>query len=204
VGLVGPDGGADLRALSTAWYAAYGSNTDAARFDRYLARCTERVEPLEDRAHRIDLPLYFAGTTTRWGDGGVAFVGPDRDPTPTTLARAWLLPISVIAEVGAQENGLPLDAAALDVEVGDHVAFPGRRYDVWRRCGDLDGRPVVTLTASVRQAPERAPCRAYADVVARGLRTTHGLSPESVAEYLAPRTNLPFTTLMEWQVEGQG
>lgn len=28
MGLVGPDGGAHLRVVTLAWYAAYGSNTD--------------------------------------------------------------------------------------------------------------------------------------------------------------------------------
>src|SRR5207253_704329 len=91
--------GSSLRFVTTvAWYAAYGSNTDEARFRRYLAGCTQPAEPADSRPLTIDLPLYFAGTRTRWGDGGVAFLDPERDRTPTTLARAWLLPTSRIAE----------------------------------------------------------------------------------------------------------
>lgn len=190
--------------MTLAWYAAYGSNTDAARFARYLDGCRERVEPLDSRPYVLDLPLYFAGTSTRWGDGGVAFASTTRDAEPATLGRAWLLPVERIAEVGAQENGLPLDAAALDLGAGDHAAFPGRWYDSWVACGDLDGHPVVTLTSSVDRTPRNPPGRAYLEVVARGVRTTHGLTPEAVADYLADRTNLARATLIAWQEEGPG
>lgn len=190
--------------MTLAWYAAYGSNTDEARFRRYLDGCREPVDPVDSRPFVLDLPLYFAGTGTRWGDGGVAFAGVDRDLAPATLGRAWLLPAARIAEVGAQENGLPLDAATLDLDAGDHVAFPGRWYDSWVSCGELDGHPVLTLTSSVARGPRNPPGRAYAAVVARGIRVTHGLTADEVADYLADRTNLARATLIAWQAEGPG
>jgi hypothetical protein len=190
-----------------AWYAAYGSNTDAARFADYLAGCRQPCEPADSRPLTIDLPLYFAGTRTRWGDGGVAFVGVERDPAPATLARAWLLPVERIAEIGAQENRAGLDDASLDidavVEVGLVSTFAGW-YDAWVSCGAIDDVPVVTLTSSTGHRPICAPSRAYVHVVARGLRTTHGMTRKSVAEYLAPRTNLSVATLTEWQSGGSG
>jgi hypothetical protein len=204
VGVGGLVGGAHLPLVTLAWYAAYGSNTDETRFRRYLAGCTATVEPLDSRPFVLDLPLYFAGTSTRWGDGGVAFASTARDAEPATLGRAWLLPIERIAEVGAQENGLPLDRAALDVDAGDHRAFPDRWYDSWISCGELDGHPVVTLTSTTDQHPRNAPGRAYLEVVARGIRTTHGLTVEEVSDYLLDRTNLPRATLIAWQEEGPG
>lgn len=192
---------------TVAWYAAYGSNTDEARFRQYLAGCTQPCEPADSRPLTLDLPLYFAGTTTRWGDGGVAFLGPERDLTPTTLARAWLLPVDQIAEVGAQENRLPIERAQLDLDVviaaGAASVYEGW-YDAWVDCGELDGIPVVTLTASTMRAPENPPARAYVEVIARGLRTTHGMTRKDVASYLEPRTKLTTATLMEWQSGGSG
>jgi len=191
--------------VNLAWYAAYGSNTDEGRFRRYLTGCRAPVEPIDSRPLVIDLPLYFAERRSRtWGVGGVAFAGPDRDDEPSTLARAWLLPAPRIAEIGAQENGLPLDAAALDPDGGDQVAFPDRWYDVWRRCGALEGHPVFTLTSSSSRTPCTTPGRPYAATVAAGLRHTHGLSPAATAAYLATRTNLPVATLMAWQGAGNG
>ena len=190
--------------MTLAWYAAYGSNTDETRFRRYLEGCSTPVDPLDSRPFVLDLPLYFAGTSTRWGDGGVAFASIDRDAVPATLGRAWLLPVATIAEVGAQENGLPLERATLDLGAGDHRAFPGRWYDAWIACGAIDGRPVVTLTSTVRREPENPPCQAYATVVGRGIRASHGLTDEEVAAYIADRTKLPIATLMEWLAEEAG
>jgi hypothetical protein len=192
---------------SVAWYAAYGSNTDEARFRQYLAGCTQPCEPADSRPLTIDLPLYFAGSRTRWGEGGVAFLGPARDRTPTTLGRAWLLPVDRIAEVGAQENRLTVERAALDlaavVDAGILSVYDGW-YDAWVACGRLDDIPVVTLTASSRRSPETPPARAYVEVIARGLRATHGMTRKDVASYLEARTKLPAATLIEWQSGGSG
>lgn len=195
--------------MSVAWYAAYGSNTDEQRFRRYLAGCTQPAEPTDSRPLVLDLPLYFAGATSRrWGDGGVAFTDVQRDATPATLARAWLLPVERIAEIGAQENLLPIEEAELDLDVvrasGLHRAHPGRWYDAWVDCGDLDDLPVVTLTSTTRRTPLAAPSRAYLRVVARGLQLTHGMTRDDVAFYLAGRTDLPVATLVEWLAEGEG
>jgi hypothetical protein len=169
--------------MTLAWYAAYGSNTDEERFRRYLVRCTQPAEPLDDRPFVIDLPLYFAGTSTTWGEGGVAFVGPERDDEPATLARAWLLPHDRVEEIKAME---------------------GRWYDAWMECGELEGVPVVTFTGSAKREPVNPPAERYVRVVAKGLRHTHGLSEEQAAAYLAPRTNLPISTLLAWQSAGAG
>ena len=77
-------------------------------------------------------------------------------------------------------------------------------YDAWVACGELDGIPVVTLTASTVRSPETPPARAYVEVIARGLRATHGMTRKAVASYLEPRTKLATTTLMEWQSGGSG
>ena len=193
--------------MTVAWYAAYGSNTDEARFRQYLAGCAQPCEPADSRPLTLDRHLYFAGRTTRWGDGGVAFVRPEADDAAGTLARAWLLPTDRIAEVGAQENRLPIERARLDLDTvrrdGIASVYDGW-YDAWIGCGELDGIPVVTLTASAPRTPENPPARAYVEVIARGLRATHGMTQKAVASYLEPRTNLPAATLIEWQSGGSG
>ena len=191
--------------MTAAWYAAYGSNTDESRFAQYLERCTQPAVPLASRPHVLDLPLFFArAATARWGPGGVAFVGTERDVSPTTLVRLWLLPVDCLAEIGAMENGQPPARGTLDLDTAvTHGAAPALDgwYDAWVHCGEVDGHPVVTLTTTAAPAPN-PPGRAYATVVARGLRATHRLSAEEVARYLAPRAGLPEVVLLEWQLAG--
>jgi hypothetical protein len=192
------------------WYAAYGSNTDAARFARYLRGCDPAVtEEPPSQPGRIALPLRFAEETRFWGEGGVAFVDPTpggERPTPT-LVRLWRLPVAVLAQVGAQENGLGPGAASLDlaevVETGVHRAFPGKWYDTWVGCGSMGVLPVVTLTSSVIRTPNPPGAR-YAGVVARGLRATHGLDEQAVADYLGARAMLDSSVLLAWQREDSG
>ena len=192
--------------MTLAWYAAYGSNTDAPRFQRYLDRCTQPATPEDDRPFVLDLPLYFAKDATRgWGPGGVAFAGPDHDRVPSTLGRVWLLPVERIAEIGAMENGRDPADGSLDVAAvqrdGVVPAFDGGWYDAWASCGELDGVPVVTITSSRRHAAN-PPGPAYLAVVARGIAATHGLPDEAVAAYLAPRTGLPTSSVLAWIREG--
>ena len=80
------------------WYAAYGSNTDAARFDCYLrggcpeggARtypgCRDASPPADTRALWLPGSVYFAGTSSVWG-GGTAFYDPHT--AGPVAARGW-------------------------------------------------------------------------------------------------------------------
>jgi len=159
------------------WYAAYGSNTDAERFGCYLHGGTppgsairqrgarDPSPPRDDRPFVLDLPLHFAGEARGWQGGGAAFVDTTPVPGTVTLARAWLITRDQLDDVFEQE---------------------GRWYDVLLPCGELEGRPVCTITASRRPAPDpNPPAPAYLSVVVRGLSVTHGLRPEEVAARLS-------------------
>lgn len=159
------------------WYAAYGSNTDAERFTCYLAGGTppgrafrnpgarDPSPPRADRPHVLDLPLRFAGRTRGWHGGGAAFVDPVAVPGARTLARAWLITSEQLDDVFAQE---------------------GDWYDLLLPCGEIDGVPVATITASRRPAPDpNPPSAAYLRVIVRGLSVTHGMPAEEVAALLS-------------------
>jgi hypothetical protein len=166
-----------LQLTDLVWYAAYGSNTDAERFACYLAGGTppggafrnpgarDPSPPRDDRPHVLDLPLRFAGRTRGWLGGGAAFVDPVPVPGTRTLARAWLVTREQLDDVFAQE---------------------GDWYDLLLPCGEVDGRPAFTITASRRPAPDpNPPSSAYLSVLVRGLSVTHGLAAEDVATLLS-------------------
>ena len=170
-------GRAGLPLSELVWYAAYGSNTDAERLACYLeggtppggtsrnAGARDPSPPRDVRPFVLDLPLRFAGAARGWQGGGVAFVETEPVPGTRTLARAWLLTTEQVDDVFAQE---------------------GDWYDLLLPCGELEGRPVVTITGSRRPEPDpNPPSAAYLSVVVRGLSVAHGLPPEEVAARLS-------------------
>jgi hypothetical protein len=177
------------------WYAAYGSNTDAARFDCYVrggcpeggARthpgCRDTTAPTGTKALWLPGSVYFAGASTVWG-GGMAFYDPDT-PGPVR-ARGWLITVQQLADLITQEmHGQPGERPDLEHRIDDIVrrwregphSLGSGRYEtlVATRC--LDGKPVVTFTA--RRAHlhhERTqPSHRYLATIAAGLsQVGHG------------------------------
>ncbi|MDX6235159.1 MAG: hypothetical protein QOH68_4326 [Nocardioidaceae bacterium] len=188
-----PDTSGTLRV----WYAAYGSNTDAARFGCYLrggcpeggARthpgCRDTSAPAGTKALWLPGSVYFAGASTVWG-GGMAFYDPDT-PGPVP-ARGWLITVQQLADLITQEmHAEPGDRADLEHQVhaivsrwreGAHPLGDGRYESlVATRC--LEGTPVVTFTS--RRAhlhDERTqPSPRYLATIAAGLTQVGHIHP---------------------------
>lgn len=178
------------------WYAAYGSNLHWPRFRCYLqggrapggsrvhTPCRDPRPPRCSVPDTLPFPLFFAGASPTWG-GGVAFLDPTRREA-TTLARLYLITREQFAGVAAGE------AHRTRVSLpGRHTAAPGwytvapGRYGTVLRCGQRDGRAVLTVTSTPATIPLAAPRPAYVRTIAAGLEETHGLGPRQAADYLA-------------------
>lgn len=181
------------------WYAAYGSNTDAARFGCYLrggrpaggARtypgCRDTAAPTSARALWLPGTIYFAGTSTVWG-GGMAFYDPSA-PGPAP-ARGWRITTEQLADVMVQEmHGVPGSRPELEDLVrtavvrrseGMHPLGSGR-YETLVTTRSLDGTAVVTFTAGTAHEPHlrRRPSRSYLATIRAGL-TQAGHDPLSL------------------------
>ncbi len=171
------------------WYAAYGSNSDAARFGCYLGGgCPEggaRTHPgCRDPRPAADsiavwLPgsVYFAGRSTVWG-GGMAFYDPET-PGPAP-ARGWRITVQQLADLITQEmHEEPGSRPDLEHHIaalvsrpheGRHLLGPGR-YETLVTTRSLDGTPIVTFTDHrVHPAHERTqPSPRYLATIANGL-----------------------------------
>ncbi|WP_147381368.1 histone deacetylase [Nocardioides immobilis] len=177
------------------WYAAYGSNTEAARFDCYLrggcpaggARthpgCRDTSAPVDTKALWLPGSVYFAGSSTVWG-GGMAFYDPAG--SGPVAARGWLITVQQLADLITQEmHGEPGSRPDLERRVlaivrrsgeGVHRLGTGR-YETLVTTRSLDGTPVVTFTAD-RAHPHRErtrPSPGYLTTIAAGLaQVGHG------------------------------
>jgi hypothetical protein len=182
---------------SRVWYAAYGSNLSRERFDVYIRGgvpegsthaypgCRDRSPPAADRPWECDFELRFGGRSKTWG-GGVALIA--HPGTAPAKLRLYLVTLEQLADVVAQENWLEPGAVDLNGVVFEprHVIGPDHVYRVVLSLGELDARPVLTVTQDATVATA-APSVPYLRHVAQGLREAHRCTDEEIADYLGSR-----------------
>ena len=183
---------------SLVWYASYGSNLDRDRFLAYLTGASlpesdrphtgarDPSEPVDDRSFTLPHQLFFAGSSQRWDGGGVAFI--DRAVRgSSTNARTYLITAEQFEDVFAQENRQ--EHVSLDLETlsrtGSLLAG-GQSYGLVLKGGDIGGRPVLTFTSplGLEHRSTTKPAASYLRRLSTGLRSSHGLRDEEIAEYL--------------------
>lgn len=189
------------RGVSDVWYVSYGSNLLRERFLTYLAGgrppgvtdgtiqrgARDPTPPSDDTPIDLAHQLYFAGASTRWGGGGVAYVEPGTDVQPSTWARAYRITWPQFEDVVAQENRretAPIDRRALSAGTTRSVT-PGS-YGLVMGLGRLADAPLVSFTSPDDRRPSslNAPDVAYLAVMASGLAQSRGLPLDEVAVHL--------------------
>jgi hypothetical protein len=184
------------------WYVSYGSNLCRARFMTYITGgslpgnsmvhkgCDNREPPREDVALRLPHSLYFAGASERaWGGTSAGFVTLEKSK-PSAFARAYLITQEQFSQVMMQENahGEWTDAITIDLDrarrEGHYPLVSSGFYAEVIFCGERNGHPMLSFTASADRTDFGKPSFAYVKVIASGLREAHGLSQDAIEEYL--------------------
>lgn len=187
------------------WYVSYGSNLLRVRFLAYLqggrvagndveyAGCRNTSPPEGDVALTIPHSLYFAGWSGRvWGGTAAAFISLT-SPYPPSLARAYRITEEQFLDVVAQENANGVvvddfeDATERARRHGHARLLASGTYSELVYCGERDGEPMLTFTASEVRTGVRAPSAAYLQAIGNGLRESHGLTGADIATYLGDR-----------------
>jgi hypothetical protein len=188
--------------VAQVWYASYGSNLSRERFLHYLGGgrpagasrtypgARDSTHPPDDRALTLPGEMFFAGTSPTWG-GGIAFY--DADSPGPALARAYLVSEQQFADVSAQERrevpGEDLDLTHVLTHSRHHLG-PGH-YEALHLVGELEDLPVLTFTAPDPAVLQRnSPTPAYLVNLVTGLRETHELSDDELADYLLGRPGI--------------
>ncbi len=185
------------------WYASYGSNMALDRLTCYLAGgrppgaartypgARDASPPRDIRPVQLRGCVYFAWESPTWR-GGIAFYDPAAPGT--SVGRAYLLSLSQLSDVAAQEMrrspGVDLDLTDLLAQ-GSSVLGPGR-YESLHVVGRIDDAPVVTFTApwQAETAQHNPPVAAYLVTMARGLVEGQGWTPDEVIRYLLARPGI--------------
>ncbi|WP_047984187.1 pre-mRNA-splicing factor CWC25 family protein [Ornithinibacillus californiensis] len=180
------------------WYASYGSNLMEDRFLAYIYGGTppgsnrpergarDKTPPKRNERVDIPYPLYFAKERSKWGIGGVAFIGTGTTNEESTIGRMYLIKEEQFYDVVSQENnGVKVD---LDLEVIERKGFIDI-HDGWYNrivfLGRKDGAPIFTFTSSlpIHMVSLRKPSAPYLSVIAKGLKEL-GFVKEEIEDYL--------------------
>ncbi len=183
------------------WYAAYGSNVSRERFLRYIQggpipgstaghqqdSARDQSLPTADQPFAIDRTLFFAGSSQRWGGGGVAFLDADTRPKVPAKGRAWRITLGQFEDLFRQENGqtdvIPIDLGDLLVDGQLHLL--DRWYGRVELLGEIDRVPVVTIASPVPMLEPQPAHVSYLSVIAEGLAEAWGMDHRQAASYLA-------------------
>lgn len=194
------------------WYASYGSNLSEGRFLTYIEGgspegtdsshpgARDKSKPIDSTPIRFEGRMHFAGTSYKWGKGGIAFM--DKDTSGHSLGRAYLITFEQFKDVVAQENGKTPGTLEID---GAEALNNGRSevgiglYNNLVHIGDYKGSPVFTFTSSFSASEAisnaqavggskfgatNSPSNNYLRMIGRGLEESFGMTIEEQADYL--------------------
>ena len=155
------------------WYACYGSNLSADRFKSYIVGeinpangipekgCTDKSLWTDEKIRTFPGQLYFARSSGKWDDGGVAFIDPEADSM--IYMRLYLITREQYLEVQKQEG--PWYSRCVDLGVAE------------------DGNPIYTFTAAYRYR-SNPPSKKYRNWIENALVNECGIDKDVAAVYL--------------------
>lgn len=146
--------------------------------------CHDKTPPTESRKGELPYMLYFAKERSKWGRGGVAFIGHEKAKNETIIGRMYLITDKQFSEVVAQEN----KKDGLDIDLGSVITNGYQKIDDgWYGTiiylGDKEGSPMFTFTSNNPNSEMFIkPSPAYLSTIANGLLEL-GMSKEDIINY---------------------
>ncbi len=145
------------------WYACYGSNINKDRFMRYINDCRDTTPPTEERPFSFPYNVYFAKSSTKWHNGGVAFL--DDSTQGNACGKIYKITKEQFEDVKRQE---------------------GPSYRKLLTFGTVEGLPVFSFTDMQKNEAIRTPADDYFTTILTGLKDCYyGIySEDALTHYL--------------------
>ena len=186
------------------WYVSYGSNISESRFSCYIEGgmpegsnkvergCANQTPPKKVEKATLPFPLYFMREKSKWGKGGVAFIGHEKDPHTTTFARKYLITDEQFREVVEQENNM--DSLNINIEDIINRGFVDLTAGWYGRViylGEAEGAPMFTFTSSNAMGDYdfTNPPPTYLYMISRGLKEV-GLAEKDIVDYFLTKPGI--------------
>ncbi|MBP1949942.1 hypothetical protein [Virgibacillus litoralis] len=190
-----------LEDIKYVWYASYGSNLSRDRFLCYIkggkpkgsekveVGCKDKSLPIKETTYIMRYPLYFAKSSSRWQNKGVAFIGLNEDEEHHTYSRKYLITVEQFMDVVKQENnGAELDIDLIEIIKNGSKTLRDSWYGTILYLGEEDGYPILTFTAYWDlDVPYNKPSEEYLSMIINGLKTTLELEDTEVLNYLSSK-----------------
>ena len=162
-----------MNSVNYVWYAAYGSNINKLRFMKYIEGCSDKTPPIKEKQFIFSHPIYFANTSRRWGNKGVAFL--DIEQQGRAYGKLYLVTEEQLEQIHGLEGNGP------------------NWYNQMLQIGYEEGLPIKTITHTPRHINDESPSQDYLNVIKQGMIETYPLlSEKEIDAYLleASRRNL--------------
>jgi hypothetical protein len=194
------------------WYASYGSNLNQDRFMCYIrggtpegssqmeTGCRDQEPPIKDKAVSIPYPLYFAKSSTRWSDGGVAFLGLQEDKEQISLGRMYLVTREQFIDIVRQENdGIEIEINFEKVKEKGSAVIADSWYGNIVYLGENDDYPIFTFTApwDIHEVEVNAPSKEYLTTIIKGMREVYDDADEEIVNYFSRKEGIIEKVLSE-------
>ncbi|MEM1973525.1 MAG: hypothetical protein QXN68_01900 [Thermoplasmata archaeon] len=163
-------------------YAAYGSNMLKERFLAYILGnnyegrqykgCTDKTEPQDYGYMYVPYKLYFAKKSSRWNDGGVAFLSCEKndDANLYAIVRLWKILESQFKEIQEQEGKT--------------------WYHKVLHLGEKDGLEIKTFTGCWENQIN-SPSYEYLNIIKKGIKETTEWDDKMIEDYLKKFIKIP-------------
>lgn len=181
------------------WYVSYGSNICLDRFMCYIngdtppgsdkkeKGCRDKTPPSRNEKIILSHPIYFTKERSKWGTGGVAFIGHQPLDTTSTYGRMYLITEEQFKDVVAQENNLDhTDFDLKKVMKEGHGKIDDGWYGRILYLGKKEGAPMFTFTSNKNwdETTFTTPPSSYLNTIARGLLEI-GFTKQEIVDYFS-------------------
>lgn len=158
-------------------YAAYGSNLLRERFMCYIKGgefmnnvykgSNDKTDPEEVGWIWVPYKLYFAKKSSKWCNGGVAFLSIKEEINPQcySVVRLWKISLQQFVDLMSQEGGW---------------------YNKVLCIGNLYGLDVLTITGDYLKE-QNPPSQKYIEIIKKGLKETTNWEDNKILAYIFRR-----------------
>jgi hypothetical protein len=187
------------------WYASYGSNILEQRFLCYIqggrpvgstktySGSSDKTPPLRKEQIIINMELYFAGSSSVWDNGGIAYIAPSLNSSFKTLGRMYLISKQQFLDLLNQEafnlKSIPIN---FNKAISDKslIFDSNSLYNTIIFLGMKDGFPIFTLTAKGKVHEANKPSESYLKIIIKGLKETYQLNDEEIRDYFISKSGI--------------